>query len=525
MPQRLSLLAVAAVCAALTVAILWLNDGTFLYTQDDPYIHLALAENLAHGHHGINASEPSSPSSSILYPLLLVPGVLAGVGNLLPLAINLAALLASVWLLQRLADRAVGPATPAVERRLALLLVTLVLCLNLVGLAFTGLGHSLHVLLSLAVLFGLVVVFEDGRVPRWLVLALVLGPLVRYEGLAISGAALVVLALGGRWRPALLSTLLLALALAVHVDVLSRNGLPLLPSSVMVKSPVAWSLGDANAPSLLYTLLANLQDGLLTSRGLLLAALTWLVAIRAARIRPFRWRNVESALAGFVVLAVAAHFLAGRFGWFDRYEIYVMSTVAAAALYVWRAPLARLLQGPRRWPVFVLWAVIVAAGWPYLRTTAVTPLASNEVLRQQWQMHRFVTAFLQEPVAVNDLGLVSYRNPHYVLDIWGLGLEQMRRANATGTARTATIERLARQHDVRAALIYAHWFSDVLPAGWQPIARLHLGRHAYAIDTDTVTLFATAPGAARELRALARRFARTLPPGPSIELVDVPTGG
>lgn len=42
-----------------------------MYTLDDPYIHLSLAENLLRGHYGVNLDEVASPSSSILYPFLL----------------------------------------------------------------------------------------------------------------------------------------------------------------------------------------------------------------------------------------------------------------------------------------------------------------------------------------------------------------------------------------------------------------------------------------------------------------------
>ena len=48
------------------VALLRLNNGHLVYTLDDPYIHLALAENIIHGHYGVNAGEFSAPSSSIL---------------------------------------------------------------------------------------------------------------------------------------------------------------------------------------------------------------------------------------------------------------------------------------------------------------------------------------------------------------------------------------------------------------------------------------------------------------------------
>src|SRR6478672_7980636 len=66
---------------------------------DDPYIHLAVAENILTGGYGINASEHSSPSSSIIYPFLLALTELLGLGIAGPLAINLAATSISVALL------------------------------------------------------------------------------------------------------------------------------------------------------------------------------------------------------------------------------------------------------------------------------------------------------------------------------------------------------------------------------------------------------------------------------------------
>ena len=43
----------------------------FIFSLDDAYIHLAVAENILKGGYGINIPEYSSPSSSILFPYLL----------------------------------------------------------------------------------------------------------------------------------------------------------------------------------------------------------------------------------------------------------------------------------------------------------------------------------------------------------------------------------------------------------------------------------------------------------------------
>ncbi len=53
--------------------ILVFNGGHFTYALDDPYIGLAMAEELLHGNYGINPGEPASAVSTILSPLVMTP--------------------------------------------------------------------------------------------------------------------------------------------------------------------------------------------------------------------------------------------------------------------------------------------------------------------------------------------------------------------------------------------------------------------------------------------------------------------
>lgn len=53
--------------------ILMLDAGHFVSTLDNPYIHLALAQNIREGLCGITLSGNAAPSSSILWPLPLAP--------------------------------------------------------------------------------------------------------------------------------------------------------------------------------------------------------------------------------------------------------------------------------------------------------------------------------------------------------------------------------------------------------------------------------------------------------------------
>ena len=179
-----------ALLVTLLACILILNDGTFAYALDDAYIHLSLSEQIARGHYGLNAAEYSSPASSILFPILLAPFSGTPLHAFVPLAANGAALLATGIVFTRL----FGAAGISSKRVASALAIAIAILLHQVGLAFSGMEHSLHVWLSLSTLYGLIVVVRDGHVPRWLPAAIAVAPLVRYEGLAPSLAALAVLA-------------------------------------------------------------------------------------------------------------------------------------------------------------------------------------------------------------------------------------------------------------------------------------------------------------------------------------------
>jgi hypothetical protein len=125
-------------------------------------------------------------------------------------------------------------------------------------------------------------------------------------------------------------------------------------------------------------------------------------------------------------------------------------------------------------------------------------------------MHRFATQFWHAPVAVNDIGLVSYDNPNYVLDLWGLGSEAARRVRGQ-EAGAAWMDRLTRQSDTELAMIYPEWF-PTLPADWHLVGMLRL-RHGYLVNGGRqVGFYATIPAAVPRIAAALREFVPTLPP-------------
>jgi len=472
--------------ALLAALILWRTGGVLIYTLDDPYIHLALAEEIGRGGYGINRGAFASPSSSMLYAPLLAVLLALGLGSGAALVLALAGQAAVLWLLA-------GVLAPAVPRRWAgLAAVLLVLAVNGFALPLTGMEHPLHAAASVAVVLGLARAAQ-GAAPGWVVPVILLAAALRFEGYALALAAIVALALLRQRRAAAGAAAGLALLTLAYGAAMTAMGLPLLPSSVMVKSAASAALVDADGRGALVAVIVGALRSVQSYPGALLAGLGLLLAGLALR-HPARGAYLWPAFA-----AVLAHLLVGRFGWFGRYEVYAMAlALAALGLTLRLAPMLGLLA---------------LAGAAYVPVTLQTPGAALAVHQQQHQMHRLATEFFPHPVAVNDLGFVAYDNDNPVLDLWGLGSEEARRLTAA-QGRTPKTLRALTGGRVAWAMIYDIAFAGAVPPEWCRVGQLATARGANAADTVALYLIDRAREA--EFRAALAAFAPTLPQGATL---------
>ena len=91
-------------------------------------------------------------------------------------------------------------------------------------------------------------------------------------------------------------------------------------------------------------------------------------------------------------------------------------------------------------------------------------------------MHRFLTEIYKENIAANDIGLVSYGNENYVLDLWGLASNkafQLRSLNDDGL----WMQDLANEYNVKLVMIYSFWFKKI-PEKWILLGVLQLNGEA-----------------------------------------------
>lgn len=505
----------ALLCAAELAAIIAMTNGEVLFSQDDPYIHLALAERLTNNlHYGINPGEVVAPASSILYPFLLVPFVALGLGQVGALLICVASTMASGALTCAILQ-ASGYDLKAIPRvSLIVLIVAVALAFNLPGLAFTGLENALHVTISLACILGVMKFLKTGQAAPWWLAATFLAPLIRYEGASFLLATVVLLAVHRRFATAALLLAAAVAALGGFSWFLIAHGLPPLPNSVLVKLQAPASGVPAGIGPALRMFATTLSANVVANGFPQLIGLGVVLAVGAR----MAWRAQDKArqqLACFGLAVVAAHLLVGRFGWFGRYEIYVLLSATCLAAAVWAprvAPYAATLRGIGLATVLV-WLLAPMIEYPW--RTLETPFGARSIYAQQHRMAQFVRDYWRAPVAVNDLGQVSYGNKYYVLDLWGLGSDEARRARAEGRGST-WIATAARQHDARMAMLTPAWFNCCIPDGWQHVATLTFAGPLVSVPTRDVNFYATDAASAPLLRSELTRFAHTLPSPTSI---------
>jgi hypothetical protein len=216
-------------------------------------------------------------------------------------------------------------------------------------------------------------------------------------------------------------------------------------------------------------------------------------------------------------VGVALHLVVGPFGHFERYELYIWTASILTAVILLRSPIRRLASTPLPVVLVGLSTLTVALGLPYIWTTAKSSLGSNNIFEQQYQMHRFATQFYQGPVAVEDLGWVSFRNDEYVLDLWGLANRRAARARVAGRPGFRT--ELAQEHGVELAMLYTAWYPDP-PDGWTAVAELALGKRKITPAEDPVTFFVLQESAIPRVRRLLHEFGNTLPPGVALRMLE-----
>ncbi len=501
--------------AALMKGSLDQNQGHLVYDLDDPYIHMAMAKNLAlHGTWGVSGADFSSSSSSLLWPLLLsLAYILFGVNEVTPLVLNLFFSILGIWLIHTLL---VNYNVEASHR--AGVLIALVLLTPLPTLVLSGLEHNAHIVLTIAYAHLTTKVLIPARRPREgrsrdEVLLMALSPLVtmtRYEGMFLVFVTCALLMVRRRWPLSLLVALLGALPIGLYGLISISNGWYFLPNPILVKTAIPGRLSPQfgyhqliDSPHILYLLIVASA-----------------ILVLDYNRRPLLW--VEPKLFQLIFIATAlVHMQVAGIGWFYRYEAYLVALgIFAVAIggreflptRIWRKPRRELL--PKYAAVALVALILISPlclrGYDALR---LTRQATTNIYEKQYQMGLFLQRYYTgKVVAAYDIGAIGYLADIRLLDLGGLADKDVAKAILDGSLNSVRISELAKGKGVSIALVdprfWAFWGG--VPKGWVEVGSWTILNNVVAA-TDSVGFYAVDPSEVELLRANLREFSNILP--------------
>lgn len=484
------------------------NAGGFSYTLDDPYIHLALSENILQGHYGVNMQEYSSPSSSILWPFLLLPVVIFPHADLILLFLNVSCSLACITvfysILLTIDTATVGE--PISNKAYFLLLAFFILVSNLVGLNFLGMEHVIQLLAVLLIILGIFKFNQQGVITKVTWLAIIIAPLIRYECLAVSGAALLYFFWHRHYVKTVAVGFMIIFLLAAFSFFLLAIGQEYLPSSILVKSAVVNSGIDK--------LTVNLKKNFVYPQAWIMLFGMMILLFKSASAS---LALADRKLAVVSALAVFFHLMVGRFGWYFRYEIYMWIMEILVLVYLHRQYLKQVIVEKRKKPILILALVFFIPVEFHIESIVYGYRASGNIYYQQYQMHRYITDYYQDSVAVNDLGWVSYNNDNYVLDLWGLASREAHELR-THSHDVQWLVDIVNKHDVGLIMIYQnHKYFPEVPEQWIKIGQLKLKDRKFTVSDTTVNFYASHQQQVGKIEKTLKAFIATLPEGSYFE--------
>lgn len=543
------LLLLSAALLYLFFESLRLNDNRFVYALDDAYIHLAVARNFAeYGVWGLTRFNFESPVSSIAWPLLLAllhPFVTPEQFVFLPFILNLILAFVALYIVYNALRRVRVPAP----------WITLALCVIAFGtplpaLIFSGMEHTLHLVLMLLLLLQCSRILQAekdrhtlGRDEFWLLLITMLLTMTRYEGLFAILVCAVLIILRGRWAFAALIIGMAALPLLVYGGLSVLQGAHILPNSLYIKANLNESLSLQSLIQRLgiqpiYANLLRMPDFLAFTMliSLLTLAVTYYRRFTPSNPEnnPQRWTQ-PTTIALIWLGTMILHLQYAAIGWFMRYEAYLIGSAVFVCMMLAQPLLLRLQW--RSWRLrdglqaehllwLLVWLLPLAFAYNGLAsrltyTMNATPRATNDIYRYHYQLALFVHRYYPDAtIAANDIGALSYYNRGDVVDLYGLGDATITRAIRQHRYDAAFVDRYTAQRQVDFVVVNPAWLDYRTPDEWIPVANWVFTQKT-VIPHHTLTFYAFDYDSAYILSQYLRIFARAMPDGIQVQFLSL----
>jgi len=509
---------------ALFLPVIWIEltlfqytHGTIAYPLDDTFIHMAVAKNLAFEKvWGISKFSFQSASSSPLYTVLLAGSfLLFGMHLIIPLLINAAAAIIFLvalqkWLIQQGFDA---------KSQLVILLLVIFLT-PLPVLVICGMEHTLQLLFCFLFIYSFSRYASEGRLPWSVFIYGLLMVTTRYETMAIVGIACLLLLRRKQWWTAITLGSVSLLPIVIFGLIAMSKGSYFMPNSVLIKSTAPPLTIDGLTDFIVSTFWMKLFyaardiNFLSASRLLLLLPITYLFFEDNVR------QNTEYRYIITILLGAAFAHVSFAFNMpflFPRYEAYLIGCsvviILALAIRNGQKMFVSRIQG-MEWASLIVFGILAM---PLVFRTVYTLSSVKQecinIYDQQYQMAKFVHTYYDKyPIALNDIGAVSYYSDGDKLDLVGIASLDVVKSKKLGYWSNSFADSLARRNGIKLAIVYDSWFDKDLLRRWNKVATWQIQNNVICGDA-VVSFYTLDPAYIMKLKQDLLSFQRELPAG------------
>jgi len=473
------------------------NSGRLIYGLDDAYIHLSIAKNLAfQGNWGISPDKFSSSSSSIIWPVLLSIGFLAfGTGEIIPFVLNVLFLTAALIF----ASYKIIPGGIKWYYKLIALLI-LIFATAFPALVFSGMEHSLQILISLMFVYYAATILtlnvDAALSPKINVIFLLtafLLPLVRYEGMFLIAVVSVLLLLRGRFS---LSFLLLIISLLpiILFGVLSlSNDAYFLPNSILLKGAITRFSTSKEVYKWIYELFYttgfnDFHTGYLFTFMIISSACLWFLRVNREMNNFLFWFGLITTLTTIFHIKLAD---VGYFFRYDAYLVFLFLVFIISSITQMRSMIEIKIRSLEKfWQKTAFGLIIAFLLAPIIARGAIALKQVTEASHDRFVEHitiaNFINKYYNNSVLVlNDIGAASFYSEATILDAYGLcNNEPIEFRKNTGYTKQ-DLYSWAQKSNAKIAILQTNWneISKRIPNEWIKVTEWQLPRNIVFGDT------------------------------------------
>jgi hypothetical protein len=505
MKKNISLVAGIVFLVGLVIALVFLTlrktNGVFSYPVDDTFIHMAVAKNQAvHGNWGINPDEWVSTSSSPFFTALLsLCYKIAGLNVYTPLLLSLIGGILIIIAMQYELNR-----YSTVNSFNQALIILLTLFLGAIApLSALGMEHTFQIAFTLFFVHQVASIFQPSRSNKHMWAAAAWGALMvmtRYENAFLIAASCGLLFLQRRFKEAIIIGVISATPIILFgLYAVSKGGL-FIPNSIQIKVRQN------------YKQLLNGGSALLE----VASSISGLIALAAfAVVNRYRKLQLDRSfwILSIFIIAAMMHAVFGGFGWFYRYEAYLIVLGSFHLLIIAFEWIQRAGLKNRALLAVTAVALLFTFNLPLRGMNAMRNYirSSYNIYEQQYQMALFIKRYYNDKtIAANDIGAISYVSNARIVDLWGLGDNEVTRARKGGYWTPEFLQQLVTKKGVSVAVVYESWFTPALLNNWQKAGTWEVG-YSFMLGDTKVTFYAVDKSQAALLKQNLQQFAAQLP--------------